>query len=84
MAVSRADPDSALRVAGAGRGFRERWSRGSAATGFAAKEQAIVALGKLGDARAVPVLQALSDDRLRSAADGRVVLIATGPAARRG
>src|SRR2546430_9995690 len=43
---------------------------------FAAKEKAIVALGKLGDPRAVPILQALSGDRLRRAADGRVVLIA--------
>ena len=44
---------------------------------FAAKEQAIVALGKLGDPRAVPILQALSDDRLRRAPDGRIVLLAT-------
>src|SRR5579863_8157343 len=50
---------------------------GLAADGFAAKEQAIVALGKLGDARAVPILQALSDDRLRQAPDGRVVLLTT-------
>jgi urea transport system permease protein len=46
--------------------------------GFAAKEQAIVALGKLGDPRAVPILQALSNDRLRRAADGRVVLVPPG------
>src|SRR5258708_7972414 len=44
--------------------------------GFAAKEKAIVALGKLGDPRAVPILQALSEDRLRRAPDGRVVLVA--------
>src|SRR5712692_4304843 len=44
---------------------------------FAAKEKAIVALGKLGDPHAVPILQALSDDRLRRAPDGRVVLVAT-------
>jgi len=44
---------------------------------FAAKEQAIVALGKLGDPRAVPILQAMSDDRLRRAADGRIVLLVT-------
>jgi urea transport system permease protein len=43
---------------------------------FAAKEKAIVALGKLGDPRAVPILQALSDDRLRRVADGRVVVVA--------
>jgi urea transport system permease protein len=45
--------------------------------GFAAKEKAIVALGKLGDPRAVPILQAMSDDRLRLAPDGRIVLLAT-------
>ena len=44
---------------------------------FAAKEKAIVALGKLGDPRAVPILQALGDDRLRRAPDGRIVLLAT-------
>jgi urea transport system permease protein len=43
---------------------------------FADKEKAIVALGKLGDPRAVPILQALSDDRLRRASDGRVVVVA--------
>src|SRR6266568_1755624 len=43
---------------------------------FAAKEKAIVALGKLGDPLAVPILQALSDDRLRRAPDGRVVMLA--------
>src|SRR5713101_3503255 len=43
---------------------------------FAAKEKAIVALGKLGDPLAVPILQALSDDRLRRAPDGGVVLVA--------
>ena len=48
---------------------------GLAGDSFAAKEQAIVALGKLGDPRAVPILQALSDDRLRRALDGRVVLV---------
>src|SRR5438105_4966589 len=44
--------------------------------GFAAKEKAIAALGKLGDPRAVPILQALRDDRLRRASDGRIVLMA--------
>src|SRR5229473_6554793 len=47
-----------------------------AGDGFAAKEKAIVALGKLGDPLAVPILQALSEDRLRRAPDGRVVLVA--------
>jgi urea transport system permease protein len=44
--------------------------------GFAAKSAAIVALGKAGDPRAVPVLQAMSGDRLRTAADGRVLIVA--------
>ncbi|HEY8873729.1 MAG TPA: urea ABC transporter permease subunit UrtB [Stellaceae bacterium] len=48
---------------------------GLAGDGFAAKEKAIVALGKLGDPRAVPILQAMSDDRLRRAPDGRVVIV---------
>src|SRR5439155_15720937 len=46
--------------------------------GFAAKEQAIVALGKTGDPRAVPILQALGDNRLRKAPDARIVLLAPG------
>jgi len=45
---------------------------------FAAREKAIVALGTLGDPLAVPILEALSDDRLRRAPDGRVVLVAPG------
>src|SRR6266851_839306 len=44
---------------------------------FAAKEKAIVGLGKTGDPHAVPILQALGDDRLRVAPDGRIVLMAT-------
>ena len=48
---------------------------GLAGDSFADKEKAIVALGKLGDPRAVPILRALSDDRLRRTADGRVVLV---------
>jgi urea transport system permease protein len=48
---------------------------GLAGDSFAAKEKAIVALGKLGDPRAVPILQAMSDDRLRRAPDGRVVIV---------
>ncbi len=46
--------------------------------GFADKEKAIVALGKLGDPRAVPILQALGDNRLRKAPDGRIVIVAAG------
>jgi urea transport system permease protein len=41
---------------------------------FAAKEQAVIALGKLGDLRAVPVLKALDDDRLFQTTEGRVVV----------
>jgi urea transport system permease protein len=44
---------------------------------FVGKEKAIVALGKLGDPRAVPILRALGDDRLRKAPDGRVVIVDT-------
>jgi urea transport system permease protein len=43
--------------------------------GFVVKEKAVVALGKLGDPRAVPVLKALGEDRLRKAPDGRVVIV---------
>ncbi len=42
---------------------------------FAAKEKAIVALGKLGDPRAVPLLKALGDDRLRSTGDGKIIIV---------
>src|SRR5437899_1012054 len=48
---------------------------GLAADSFADKQKAIVELAKTGDSRAVPVLQALGDDRLRRAPDGRVVLL---------
>src|ERR1051326_3755405 len=51
---------------------------GLAGDSFAAKEKAIVALGKLGDPRAVPILRAMSDDRLRQAPDGRIVVLAPG------
>src|SRR5205807_8742913 len=51
---------------------------GLGGAGFADKEKAIVALGKLGDPRAVPILQALGDDRLRKAPDGRIVIVAAG------
>src|SRR3954451_2643840 len=50
---------------------------GLAGDSFAAKEKAVTALGKLGDPRAVPILKALSEDRLRKAPDGRVVIIET-------
>ena len=46
---------------------------------FSEKEKAIVALGNLGDARAVPVLQALSDDRLRTGTAGQVLMVTTAP-----
>src|SRR5262249_39132716 len=45
---------------------------------FAEKERAIVGLGKLGDKRAIPVLQALGNDRVRTTADNRVVMITGG------
>ncbi len=43
---------------------------------FAEKEKAIVGLSTLGDTRAVPVLQAMSEDRLRTGANGQVVIVA--------
>ena len=43
-----------------------------ASDGFAEKEQAVIALGKLGDERAVTVLTALKDGRLIKAPDGHV------------
>jgi urea transport system permease protein len=43
--------------------------------GFAAKEKAVVALGKSGDPRAAAILKALGEDRLRKASDGRVVIV---------
>jgi urea transport system permease protein len=42
---------------------------------FAEKEKAIIAIGSLGDARAVPVLQAMSEDRLRTGPNGQVVIV---------
>ena len=44
---------------------------------FAEKEKAVIALGELGDPRAVPVFQALSDGRLFKSADGHVVISVT-------
>src|SRR5690348_11983214 len=50
---------------------------------FAEKEKAIVAIGRSGDPRAVPILQALSGDRLRKTPDGRVIMVdAIGPDAK--
>jgi len=43
---------------------------------FAEKEKAIVGLGELDDARAVPILQALGDDRLRTGPNGEVLIVA--------
>src|SRR5580700_9220564 len=48
---------------------------------FAEKEQAIVALGNLGDARAVTILQALSDDRLRSGPNAEVLIVGSNDSA---
>jgi urea transport system permease protein len=42
---------------------------------FSEKEKAIAGLGTLGDARAVPVLQALGDDRLRTGPNGQVLIV---------
>jgi urea transport system permease protein len=44
------------------------------AGGFAQQAQAVERLGMLGDARAVPVLRALSDGRLLKSVDGAVLL----------
>lgn len=44
------------------------------ADSFAEKEQAVTALGKLGDGRAVAVLTALNEGRLLKAPDGRVLV----------
>src|ERR1044071_7667062 len=50
---------------------------------FAAKEKAIGALGKLGDPRAVPILKALSEDRLRKTPEGRGGTAPRAPSASR-
>ena len=44
---------------------------------FSDKEKAITGLSTLGDPRAVPVLQALGEDRLRTGANGQVVMVTT-------
>ena len=46
-----------------------------ASASFTGKEKAVAALGRLGDGRAVPVLQALGTDQLRGLPDGRVVIV---------
>jgi urea transport system permease protein len=48
---------------------------------FAEKEQAVIALGRLGDARAIPVLTALRDGQLYTAPDGRVIIVEGAKAA---
>src|SRR5690348_5950301 len=45
-----------------------------ASSGFADKERAVIALGRLGDERAVAVLTALKDGRLIKAPNGRVLV----------
>jgi urea transport system permease protein len=45
-----------------------------AADSFADKEEAVAALGRLGDARAIPVLAALKDGRLLKAPNGRLLV----------
>jgi urea transport system permease protein len=47
---------------------------GLATDGFLAEEQAVAALGKLGDRQAVPVLEAMRDSRLLKGSDGRVLI----------
>jgi urea transport system permease protein len=42
---------------------------------FVEKEKAVVALGNLGDGRAVPILTGLASNRLLKTADGRFVLV---------
>ena len=51
---------------------------GLCADGFAAKEKAIAALGKLGDPRGIAVLRALSDDRLRLGPDRHALIVGAG------
>ena len=50
---------------------------------FPGKQQAVIALGALGDPRAVSILQALTDGRLLRGADGRVVISVTAGATTR-
>jgi urea transport system permease protein len=48
-----------------------------ASDNFADKEKAIFSLGKLGDARAVPILSGLANDQLSTTKDGKIVLSLT-------
>jgi HEAT repeat protein len=48
-----------------------------ASDNFADKEKAIFGLGKLGDARAVPILSGLANDQLSTTKDGKIVLSLT-------
>ena len=50
---------------------------GLAGDSFAEKQRAVVALGTLGDARAIPILQALADERLLKGSDARIAISAT-------
>src|SRR6516164_1980999 len=66
-----------LLLAAAVRAFADDFATLVSALGadsFAEKEQAVVALGKLGEGRAVPVLTALRDGLLLRAPDGRVLI----------
>jgi urea transport system permease protein len=47
---------------------------GFSAADFGAEERAIAALGQLGDSRAVPVLNALKDQRLLKGPDGHILI----------
>ncbi len=50
---------------------------GLAGDSFAEKEKAVLALGALGDPRAVPILQALADERLLRGSDARIAISVT-------
>src|SRR3984893_6150200 len=50
---------------------------GLAGDSFAEEQRAVVALGTLGDARAIPILQALADERLLKGSDARIAISAT-------
>jgi urea transport system permease protein len=50
---------------------------GLATDGFVAEEQAVAGLGRLGDTRAEPILEALRDSRLLKSPDGRLLISET-------
>jgi urea transport system permease protein len=56
---------------------------GLAGDSFAEKEKAVVGLGALGDPRAVPILQALADERLLKGSDARIATSVTDGGATR-